>query len=67
MKWIDNKIGDSGAKMISEGLKSNSTLTELNLVSDEKRRNNVIEWSMKKQFRVKHEQTTTSVTKPEKN
>ena len=29
-------IGDSGAKMISEVLKSNSTLTYLNLYSDEK-------------------------------
>ena len=33
---IGNNIGDDGARMISEGLKSNSTLTELNLSSDEK-------------------------------
>ena len=33
---IGNKIGDEGARMISEGLKSNSTLTYLNLYSDEK-------------------------------
>ena len=34
--WIENKIGDSGAKMICEGLKSNSTLTKLDLGCDEK-------------------------------
>ncbi len=31
-----NNIGDLGAKMISEGLKSNSTLTVLDLSGDEK-------------------------------
>ena len=35
-KEIGNKIGDSGAMMIGEGLRSNSTLTELVLSSDEK-------------------------------
>ena len=30
-----NEIGDEGARMISEGLKSNSTLTELNLWCDD--------------------------------
>ena len=34
--WTDNEIGDEGARMISEGLKINSTLTKLNLESDEK-------------------------------
>ena len=33
---IVNNIGDSGARMISEGLKCNSTLTKLILVSNEK-------------------------------
>ena len=33
---IDNNIGDSGAKMISKVLKSNSTLTYLDLSCDEK-------------------------------
>ena len=33
---IENNLGDDGARMISEGLKSNSTLTELNLSSDDK-------------------------------
>ena len=37
-KYKDNKIGDEGVKMISEVLKSNSTLTELDLSGDEKRR-----------------------------
>ena len=36
MKLIVNHIGDSGAKMISEVLKCNSTLTVLSLSSDEK-------------------------------
>ena len=36
MKQIENIIGDSGAKMISEALKCNSTLNELYLYSDEK-------------------------------
>ena len=30
----DNRIGDEGARMISEVLKSNSTLTKLNLYSE---------------------------------
>ena len=33
---IGNKIGDSGARMISEALKTNTTLTQLDLSSDEK-------------------------------
>ena len=33
MKQIVNNIGDEGAKMIREGLKSNSTLTILDLRS----------------------------------
>ena len=31
----DSYIGESGARMMSEALKCNSTLTELNLRSDE--------------------------------
>ena len=34
--WTDNNIGDEGARMISEGLKCNSTLTTLYLGGDEK-------------------------------
>ena len=37
--WTDNNIGDEGARMISESLKTNTTLTELNLKCDE------IEWN----------------------
>ena len=33
---MGNNIGDEGARMISEVLKSNSTLTELNLYGDDK-------------------------------
>ena len=33
----DNRIGDEGAKMISEGMKSNSTLTSLNLGCEEEK------------------------------
>ena len=36
IKLIDNHIGDEGAKTISEALKINSSLTELNLSGDEK-------------------------------
>ena len=39
-KKIDNNIGDSGAKMISEGLKSNSTLIYLSLQCDRKEGSN---------------------------
>ena len=35
-KWIDNQIGDEGAKTISESLKINTSLTSLNLGGDEK-------------------------------
>ena len=34
-EWIGNKIGAEGARMMSESLKTNSTLTNLNLSSDE--------------------------------
>ena len=34
--WTANNIGDEGARMISEALKINSTLTKLNLRCDEK-------------------------------
>ena len=34
--WTDNDIGESGARMISESLKTNTTLTFLNLYCDEK-------------------------------
>ena len=36
MTWTANEIGDEGARMISEGLKCNSTLTTLYLNSYEK-------------------------------
>ena len=35
---IGNEIGDKGIKMISEVLKTNSTLTELNLSSDKRKK-----------------------------
>ena len=34
-EWIENKIGNSGAGMICEALKCNSSLTQLNLSGDE--------------------------------
>ena len=36
-QWTDNKIGDKGAIAISESLKTNTTLTSLNLGGDDKR------------------------------
>ena len=38
-KWIDNQIGSEGAKTISESLKINTSLTFLDLRSEEKIRN----------------------------
>ena len=35
-QWTDNKIGDEGAIHISESLKTNTTLTSLNLDCDDK-------------------------------
>ena len=35
-EWIGNKIGDEGAKAIGEALMINTSLTSLNLASDEK-------------------------------
>ncbi len=35
MKWIDNGIGDEGAKSLSETLNMNTSLTSLNLGCDE--------------------------------
>ena len=34
--WTENNIGESGARMISESLITNTTLTKLGLRSDEK-------------------------------
>ena len=39
IKSTDNNIGDPGAKSMSDALKSNTTLTELNLRSGHKRNN----------------------------
>ena len=33
--WTDNDIGSEGARMLSETLKTNTTLTVLNLFCDE--------------------------------
>ena len=38
-KWIDNRIGNEGAKTIGESLKINTSLTSLDLRCDEKIRN----------------------------
>ena len=38
-QWIGNEIGCEGAKAISESLKINTSLTELDLRGDEKIRN----------------------------
>jgi len=64
-KWTDNRIGDSGASKISESLKVNTTLTELDLRGDDKEKNEkekemkmkwtneqVTKWEMKEQTRL---------------
>ena len=38
IQLTDNKIGDTGATSLSEALKSNTTLTKLNLGGEDKRR-----------------------------
>ena len=48
MICIVNKIGNEGAKTISESLKINTSLTTLNLESDEKVRNEMREEMKKK-------------------
>ena len=45
-KWIGNKIGYEGAKTISESLKINTSLTSLDLGSDEKN----MKWKWKKKW-----------------
>ena len=35
-QWTGNEIGDEGANQISESLKTNTTLTELDLSGDDK-------------------------------
>ena len=44
IKWTDNDIGDEGARMISEALKTNTTLTTLHLGCDE----NEVKWKQPK-------------------
>ena len=39
IKSTDNKIGETGAISLGDALKSNSTLTELNLGGEDKRKN----------------------------
>ena len=39
-KWTGANIGDEGARMISEALKTNTTLTRLNLGRDEMEEDN---------------------------
>ncbi len=38
MKWIGNEIGNEGAQILSEAMKINTSLTSLDLRSDEKKR-----------------------------
>ena len=47
-EWIDNEIGDEGAKRISESLKINTSLTELYLGREEKIRKEKRENKMKR-------------------
>ena len=64
--WTGNNIGEEGARMISEALKINTTLTELDLHCDEIWKINEIinnemivkEWEMNKNRRYTYEQGT---------
>ena len=42
VKYTDNDIGDEGATSVSEALKSNTTLTEVNLRCENERNNTQI-------------------------
>ena len=50
-EWIDNEIGDEGAKALSESLKINTSLTSLGLGSDERIRNEKEERDNESMFR----------------
>ena len=41
IKSTENYLGDEGAKSLSDALKSNTTLTQLNLSGEDKRNNDV--------------------------
>ena len=41
MKWTENNIGDEGAVKISESLKTNTTLTTLDLECDDNKIKNI--------------------------
>jgi len=40
-EWIGKNVGESGARIISESLKTNATLTKLNLSGDENELNEI--------------------------
>ena len=42
--WTGNNIGDSGARMISESLKTNTTLTTLGLIGEENEVNEITKY-----------------------
>ena len=64
-EWTGNWIGDSGAIMIRESLKTNTTLTYLDLDSDENEVNEVQNTKYKKGF--KYKQNKTKQNKQNKN
>jgi len=43
--WIGNNIGAEGCKVIGEMLKENSTLVKVNLMGDEKERDEEIDYA----------------------
>ena len=55
-KWVDNEIGDEGAKRISESLKINTSLKSLELYSDEKEMKRKRENKMKRNEGMNREQ-----------
>jgi len=58
--WIGNKIGDEGARMISDSLKINTTLTVLDLGGDEieanenKKNRNIKKYGIQKRKKEKY-------------
>ena len=50
--WTDKKIGDEGAKMISESLKINTTLIILDLCGDEIEVNEMKQKECKSKYKI---------------
>ena len=60
-EWTGNKIGDAGATSLSDALRSNTALTELNLRGDDKRSNTQKAFTEKPLFSVRIKSTANNI------